>query len=73
MTCLALHRNEKGLTQKDMAKSLMISVSTYNLYENSKRKIPAKTAEAIVSILDIDIKDIFLPISFTNRKIKVHD
>lgn len=61
-------RNEKKLTQADMAEMLGIAVSTYNTYENGQRKVPENIAANIAKILGVKKEDIFLPATFTLRK-----
>ena len=61
-------RTKKGLTQRDMAEKLRVAVSSYNMYENGQRKIPSEIAYEIANILKVDIRDIFLPMTFTTSK-----
>lgn len=63
-------RKEKKLTQESIAVKLGISVASYNMYENSARKIPSNIAEKIAKILDVKLNDIFLPATFTVGKTK---
>ena len=65
---LAETRKEKGYTQEKMAKMLEIAVSTYNQYETGARNVPAKIAEKICDILQIQVPIIFLPEKFTISK-----
>jgi transcriptional regulator with XRE-family HTH domain len=71
MKTLADIRDEKKITQEEMAKELGISVSTYNMYENGKRKIPSDIVEAICKKLRLSKEKYFLPSTFTVRKTKV--
>lgn len=61
-------REEKGISQIKMAEILKIPVSTYNVYENGNRRVPEEIARNISRILDVEIKDIFLPVTFTISK-----
>lgn len=69
MKDLASLRQEKGKTQKQMAKILGIGISTYNQYENSQRNIPYEVAKKIADILSVQVEEIFLPVRFTVSKI----
>ncbi len=51
-----------------MANKLNIGLSTYNQYENGGRNIPKDVAISIAKLLDVNIKDIFLPSRFTIRE-----
>jgi transcriptional regulator with XRE-family HTH domain len=66
---LAKIREDKGLTQLQMAKKLNIAVSTYCQYENGIRNIPSSIAKSISKILEQDTNNIFLPTKFTIREI----
>ncbi len=61
-------RNEKGITQSYIARKLGIPVSTYNMYEKGKRKVPEKIATRIAQLLEVDRDDIFLPVTFAVSK-----
>lgn len=61
-------RNEKGITQSCIAEKLGIPVSTYNMYEKGRRKVPEKIATGIAQLLGIDRDDIFLPVTFAVSK-----
>lgn len=65
---LAEIRDERRMSQKDMADILGIGVSTYCQYETGKRNVPAETVDSIAKILNINKNDIFLPIKFTVSK-----
>ncbi len=67
---IVILRNTKKITQQEMASSLGIAVSTYNMYENGQRKIPRKTASHIANILGVTVNDIFSPATFTLSKKK---
>ena len=41
-------REDKDLTQEDIAKYLSVSQRTYSRYENGERSIPAETLSSIV-------------------------
>lgn len=64
------HRIKSGKTQEYMAKKLDISVASYNMYENRKRKIPQKIGEEIAKILNVKYDEIFLLIEFTFSEIR---
>lgn len=61
-------REDKGISQIEMAERLEIPVSTYNVYENGNRKVPEEIARNIANILNVEVKDIFLPATFTISK-----
>lgn len=61
-------RNKKGITQSSIAEKLGIAVSTYNMYEKGKRKVPEKIASGIAQLLEIKREDIFLPVTFAVSK-----
>lgn len=61
-------REEKGFTQEFMSKELGISLGAYNMYENGKRQVPFKKAKKISKILNVKMRDIFLPEKFTISK-----
>jgi len=63
-------RKKLNISQIDMAKMLQIPVSTYNMYENGKRKVPEKVANKIAEILNVKLEEIFLPATFTVSKTK---
>lgn len=65
---LAEIRDERRMSQKDMADILGIGVSTYCQYETGKRNVPAETVDSIAKILNINKNDIFLPIKFMVSK-----
>lgn len=65
-------RNEKGITQSFIAKKLGIAVSTYNMYEKGKRKVPEKIASRIAQLLEVERDIIFLPVAFAVSKTIEH-
>lgn len=65
---LAEIRDERKMSQKDMADILEIAVSTYCQYETGKRNVPAEIVDSIAKILNINKDDIFLPTKFTISK-----
>lgn len=69
---LELLRKSKNISQVEMAQRLNIPVSTYNVYENGNRKVPKEIARNIAKILNVEVKDIFLPATFTVSKINNH-
>ena len=46
-------RNDRGLTQEDVAKILHISQNTYSQYENGVRQLPIETLVAIANIYNV--------------------
>lgn len=48
-------RNEKGLTQGELAEKLNISRSTIGMYENGSREPDYETLEAIADYFNVDI------------------
>jgi putative transcriptional regulator len=54
-------RNEKGITQDEMALKLGITQKTYNLKENGKAEFTLAELSAILVILGCNFDDIFLP------------
>lgn len=67
---LATIREQKGYAQKDFAEKIGVPISTYNLYENGNRAIPAEVASRICAVLEVEDSDIFLAKSFTIRETK---
>lgn len=63
-------RNLLDLNQVEMAKKLKIPTSTYNVYENGRRRVPKLVAVKIARILQIDVEEIFVPANFIVRKPK---
>ena len=61
-------RNKKGITQYYIAEKLGIPVSTYNMYEKGKRRVPEKIASGIAKLLETERDDIFLPVTFSVSK-----
>lgn len=55
LTWLRDLRVKRGLTQKEVANIIGVSVQAYNFYENSKRKISFEVAQDIASALDFDV------------------
>ncbi|MDU6113781.1 MAG: helix-turn-helix transcriptional regulator [Paeniclostridium sordellii] len=53
-------RAKKGLRQKDLAKVLNISASTYSSKENGERRFTIEEAIAIADFFNQDIREIFL-------------
>jgi len=61
-------RIEKGMTQSYIADELGIAVSTYNMYEKGKRKVPERIASKIAQLLETERDAIFLPVTFAVSK-----
>lgn len=70
MKSLAELRQQRGITQIEMAKILGIADSTLSQYETGQRTLPVNIAKKIAAILDVSIEDIFLPVKFTVSKTK---
>jgi transcriptional regulator with XRE-family HTH domain len=60
-------RENKRLTQRDMADLLEISVPYYCRIENGKHRIALDTAETIAEILEVSLQDI----DFCARKVTI--
>ncbi len=54
-------RKEKGISQRDMAKSLGINVSTYSNYENNHREPSSEIIEKVSKILGVSVQDLLVP------------
>ena len=52
------YRNDKGYTQKEMAKLCGIPYSTYSNYENNNREPSLEQLEKIAHVLEIDVAQI---------------
>lgn len=63
-------RNEKGLTQQDMADKIGISKNNYNLKENGKLDFGLLEVKKILSILDSDYNEIFFDQAVTEISYK---
>ena len=53
------YREQKGMTQQQIADKLEISVSSYNMIENGKRGVSVIMAKNISLILEKSIDEIF--------------
>lgn len=53
-------RAKRGLRQKDLAKVLNMSASTYSSKENGERRFTIEEAIAIADFFKQDIREIFL-------------
>ena len=60
-------REEKGLSQQELAKKLGISNVSLHYYETNQRFIPKEIAGKIASIFSVNIEDIFLAEKFSIR------
>lgn len=63
------YRNDKGYTQKEMAKLCGIPYSTYSNYENNNREPSLEQLEKIAHTLEIDVAQIL----FYNEPEKDYD
>lgn len=59
-------RLDNGYTQEHISAECGISLSYYSLIENSKKKISLEIALSILSALEVDIAEFFLPYSSQN-------
>lgn len=57
---LKARRVELGITQKEMANRLGITIMSYNFKENGKREFDATEVSAILNILQSKYEDIFM-------------
>ncbi len=64
-------RNEKGLTQQDMADKIGISKNNYNLKENGKLDFGLLEVKKILSILDCNYDDIFFEDDVTEKSYNI--
>lgn len=51
-------RKKRGLSQREVAESIGVAVTTYNNIENGRRNPRLKTAKKISEFFGIDIRDI---------------
>ena len=72
-TLLRKAREERGETITGMANKLGIGVSRYFYIENGERPATPELAKEISMILNVNEEDIFLPQSFTVRKIGAYE
>lgn len=66
-------RNEKGLTQEQASKILMISVQYLSMLETGDRNPSDSLKEKMSKLYDCEIADIFLAINSTKRLKKQKD
>lgn len=57
---------EKGITGKDLAKELNITENAFSLIVNGKRQPRFELLADIAKILDVDIRDLFVPTKETD-------
>jgi transcriptional regulator with XRE-family HTH domain len=67
---LKIFRVQKDETLESMAGKLHIGISRYYYIENGKRPATPVLAEKIANILGVKEDEIFLPQSFTVRKLE---
>lgn len=72
-TVLKRLREGSGLTQTAMAAKLEIGVSRYNMIEHGHRPASPEIVRAICRILGVDEQALFLPSSFTLRRMNAPD
>lgn len=70
-TVLKRLREGSGFTQTEMAAKLGIGVSRYNMIEHGNRPASPEIVRAICRILGVDEQALFLPASFTLRRINI--
>ncbi len=64
---LKLARNARGYTQKEVAKSIGVSNSSYSQYESGGREPSIKTIEKIAHVLRVSIDELFGLYNFTSK------
>ncbi|WP_242966494.1 helix-turn-helix transcriptional regulator [Clostridium sp. BSD9I1] len=52
-------RLNNNLTQEEVAQKLRVSVSSYNMMENGRRKVSLETAKKLEDIFNTTIDEIF--------------
>lgn len=58
---LKILRVKAGLTQKELAKLVGVSLPTYCIWENNPNMIKAGNLKRIAEVLGVGVCDIFLP------------
>ncbi|WP_322020298.1 helix-turn-helix domain-containing protein [Clostridium butyricum] len=53
-------RNNRGLTQKELAEKLQVNINTIQNYENGRREPKTKVIENLGKILDVSLSEFFL-------------
>ena len=61
-------RKEKGITQEVMAERIGVAASTYCQFETGARTLTAETAQKICTVLEVEERQLFVPIRFKVRK-----
>lgn len=56
---LKLAREQKGLSQKDVAEKIGVAKSTYSLYESGNREPNVQTIKKIANALDVSADELF--------------
>ena len=55
---LKLAREQKGLSQKDVAEKIGVAKSTYSLYESGNREPNVQTIKKIANVLDVSADEL---------------
>ena len=55
---LKLAREQKGLSQKDVAEKIGVAKSTYSLYESGNREPNLQTIKKIANVLDVSADEL---------------
>lgn len=55
---LKLAREQKGLSQKDVAEKIGVAKSTYSLYESGNREPNVQTIKKIADVLDVSADEL---------------
>ena len=66
MNNLMITRMKKKYTKKHLADRVGISPAYYGFIENGMRTADKDTAQKIADVLEVDVKDIFLPSRLTS-------
>ncbi|AEE91170.1 Helix-turn-helix domain protein [Tepidanaerobacter acetatoxydans Re1] len=70
---LAMLRNSKGLTQRDLANELGVSPSTIAMYEIGERTPGLKMAKIIADFFGVGIEYIFFTAGAYEKEAKIRD
>jgi len=58
---LKFYRQQKNITQLELAKKVSVDVRTYQHYETGSRKPDIYIAQNLAKVLDVDINELFPP------------
>ena len=62
MNTLSIKRDEKQLSQEELARKIGVSTSTISMWESGKRTPPLKKAKKLADFFNVKIEDIFFDI-----------